>query len=279
MICIGLSPEEKKMAVLRYMKENPEIRHVVVFHPDGWDTVDVEAERYTFSESILYRVFYPLLQKIDSSYLIVYDEVMRTPKRNALEYSCMHKYSNQTPHSMAFQQFPTLGSPEDIMILADLTDARMHRRPYSPDVLTGLDMHVSPVRYVLGVELTKLPPSAHSEYAQKKAALFDGLGNKDPDTIPNALELFVGRWKHPRPEDVARNRRYKTRTFREPLKTDRARLIDLPLSCRDLTDWVTLSGCRDMTFVHTGLGVDTYLYRKYAEFFKEVNAFGVKAGI
>ena len=278
-INIGLSAQEKESTIESYLSQHPEIKHTIIFYPDKWDHLTIEAEYTPYSEIIMYRTYYPYLQKIDNSYLLVYDECMRDKNRKCLTYNCAHKYNNQTEHVLVFEGFPFIDDPQEFMILAEMIDnVRMHSRTFNVSVFDSIPTSCRQKDYAF----TRIPVEADREaYEVKKQDLFDNLGKKDPDTIPNALEIFVGKWKRKSIDDtcVARNARYKTATFAEHRKCDRATLIDLPLRTRDFTDWLKLSGCREMTFLHTGLPVDNYFFDKYSKWFKEVRSFIEAAGL
>ena len=85
-IYIGLDKTEKLGKVTEYLRDHPEITHIVYFHPDKMEAlelteiIDLEVEVRTWSDAIMYRYFYPLLEHINEHYLIIYDEMMRTKK-------------------------------------------------------------------------------------------------------------------------------------------------------------------------------------------------------
>ena len=278
-INIGFLPKEKEAAIEHYCAEHQEIKHVIIFYPDKWEHLSIDAEYTPYSEIIMYRTYYPYLQKIDNTYLLVYDECMRTKKRSDLTYNCAHKYNNQTEHVMVFEGFPFIESPDDFMILADMVDyVKMHRRKFDATVFDDIQTVCKKIDYQYGRIDVSLPDNAEDLYQSKKADLFENLGKKDPDTIPNALEIFVGKWKKPEfdKEYVARNSRYKVdnvTTYAHHKKQKSCILIDLPLNYRDFSDWLKLSECKDMKFLHSGLPVDNFFYNRYVEWFKEVKIF------
>ena len=88
---------------------------------------DRTIEQFGWAESIMYRVFYNLLGRIDNSYLIIYNEFMRNKNRSSLEYNCVAKYSTQTEHRLVFEYFPIIDEIEDFMILADLDSGQAYK--------------------------------------------------------------------------------------------------------------------------------------------------------
>ncbi len=167
------------------------------------------------------------------------------------------------------------------MILAYLVDhVRMRPRKLGPSVFKDIPTVCKRRSWEFRREDVILPFGAEEAYQKKRDELFGSLGKKDPDTVPNALEVFAGKWKKPEAGDdrehVARNQRYKGEhisTFAMHRKAEECRLIDLPLRQRDFNDWLKLSGCRKLTFLHTGLPVDNYFFDRYQAWFEEVKRF------
>lgn len=284
-INIGYRKKQKEEAIEKYLTDHAEINHVIVFYPDGWEHLSIKAEYIPYSEIIMYRTFYPLLEKIDNTYLLVYDECMRTKKRTDLTYNCAHKYNNQTEHIMVFEFFPFIDDPQDFMILADFIDhVKMRPKKFDESVFEDIPISVINYDFAFEKETVIVPDDADEKYEAEKQKLFENLGKKDPDTVPNALEIFVGKWKKPEFDQdyVARNSRYKAdnvSTYKEKKVRKEVVLIDLPLNQKDFNDYVKLSGCEKMTFLHTGLSVDNYFFDRYQKWFEEVKKFNETASI
>lgn len=258
---------------------------VIVFYPDGWDKINIEAEFVPYSEIIMYRTFYPLLQKIDNTYLLVFDECMRVKNRSDLTYNCAHHYCNQTKHILVFEFFPFIDEPKDYMILLDLVDPNRYKgKNFSVKLLEEQPVSVIGHSYEFSCLDCLLDKGSARKYQAAKSKLFDNLGNRDPDTIPNALQLFVGRWKPIEPGKlyVARNLRKgkpNVYTFRAFAPSVRYRLIDLPMRQLVFNDFVKKSGCASLEFVHTHLNIDNYFYDRYRVWFKEVEKFNAEASL
>ena len=298
-INISYTEEMKIAAIKQYLKDHDEVKHIILFYPGkSFSPLDIEnAEFVTFEETILYKFFYPLLEKIDNSYLLVYDECMRLKKRNDLHYNCMHHYSNQTKHKLVFEFFPYIDEPNDYMILMDLVDAGKYqgkwrytgkytKQGFDYSLFDEIPVSVNPQTFLLSKIDVEITGKDKNKYAEKKQSLFDNLGNKEPDTIPSALSVFVGNMKAKSLDDtqiyIARNKRFKksnVATFAEYPKDEKYSIIDFPLRQLVFNDFVKSSGAKEFAFLHTGLPVDKYFYDRYAKFFEEVKEFYAQANL
>lgn len=286
MINIGFDLAAKEEAVKLYCSEYG-LKNVIIFHPDGWSTIRIDGAEYVpYSEIIMYRTFYPLLQKIDNSYLLVFDECLRTKNRNDLTYNCAHHYGNQTKHIIVFEHFPFIDDTEDFMILLDLEKPNRYKGQKFADYLLQ-ETIVNVIHNDIAIFKEETIPTEKqiAAYEKKKQELFDGLGMKDPDTIPNALQLFASKYKIIDEDKtyIARNQRYKqlnVLSFTQAVSGwSRLYAIDLPLSQKTFNDFVKLSGVKEIVFCHSGLKVDDYFYNRYKKWEREVQAFNAKAGI
>lgn len=286
MINIGFDLVSKEETVKLYCSDNG-LKNVIIFHPDGWSTLSIDGAEYVpYSEIIMYRIFYPLLQKIDNSYLLVFDECLRTKNRNDLTYNCAHHYGNQTKHIIVFEYFPFIDDIEDFMILLDLDKPNRYKGQKFADYMLQ-ETTVNVMNNDIAIFKAEAVPTGKqlTAYEKKKQELFEGLGMKDPDTIPNALQLFVSKYKNIEPDKVyiARNQRYKQSnvvSFTQDVRiADVLYAIDLPLSQKVFNDFVKKSGVKSIGFCHSGLKVDEYFYNRYKKWEREVQEFNAKAGI
>ena len=247
---------------------NPTIMKVVVFSPEKF-LLKCEYEQYTWNDIIKYKVFYPLLEKIDNSYLIIMNELLRTSKRNDLTYNCLHHYLNQTPHRIVFQWFPLIDDIKDFMILADnIYPERYKGRGFTADIIDDFDIKCIDRRPEISVIDVNVPDGAMEVYIQERDKLFDTLGNKDPDTIPRQLHLWCGKWKkgsvRTDKKYLARNRRFKMSnisTYKDSHDTGRVS-IDLPHRRIELNDYLYESQAKKIEFLSTPFKVDKYYVKE-----------------
>lgn len=262
------------------MHENPEVTHVVYFHADNADPIDVPAENVEirkYSDAIMYKYFYPLLENIDKHYLLIFDGMLRTLKRNDLTYNCCVHYANQTPHVLAFQYFPMVQDPNDFMILVDLVTRSRYRKQHISDEFIELaEIHPVPVK----MEIKKLTPTDAQidSYEKKKNELFDNIGNHDPNTIPRNLHIWAG--THIKAKEIrqdgtylARNSRFKKENvynYKSFIPSADYTIIDFPVRTMQFTDFLEESGAVNLTFLHSGLSVDDVYADRYQTILKEM---------
>ena len=285
-INIGYDMKMKEQAVKEYLKNHLDVKNVIVFYPDGWPTLELDAEKIPFSEVIMYRTFYPLIEKLKTanSYLLVFDECMRLKKRNDLSYNCIHHYCNQVDHKLVFEYLPFIDEPDDYMILMDFIDAARYRgKHFTEDLFDEVPVSVVEKTFSL-VSVMSDPPGDAAKYEEKKKELFNNLGNKNPDTVPNALQLFAGQYKviMPNGKYIARNKRYKASNvsvMKDDIQGDGWTFVDLPLRQKIFNDILVRSGMHDMKFLHSGLPIDDYFFNRYSEWIKEVQKFNAQASV
>ena len=291
MIVLGTRTCDKTGVIERYIAHHPEVKHVIVFSPKSTSQYMPEAgdfsfEHYAWEDIIMYKVFYPLLEKIDNSYLVVMNEIMRTRKRSDLTYNCLKHYVNQTSHIILFQYFPIIEDTSDFMILLDLEHpGRFRNMKFSLDLLddvkiVGIDMRPD-------LEIITIPSTQEeSRYKAEVAHLFDSLGSKDPDTIPRNLELWVGKIKkkHIGNETyIARNKRYGLEnviSIKDAIQTGtRGIIVDMPHDMKTLTDYMFFANVKKLSFLSTGLSIDRYYEERSAIWHRKAGEIYAKAGI
>ena len=287
MIRIGYSDDAKRDAIAAYVRENPEIRTVLVFSPKRFWLAGEGYEQYEWADIIMYKVFYPLLERIDDTFLVVINECLRVQNRSDLTYNCLHHYLNQTKHRMVFEFFPFIEDAADFMILADKDQpGRFKGSGYDRHMLDDIDLDV-PRHHYSAYELpVPLPDGAEEKYTAKKAALLDGLGNKDPDTVPRQLHLWCGAYKRAAIEPdclyVARNSRFglpNVITYKSVDASGAYAVIDFPHRRIDFNDFLKVSGMRRVEFLTTGLGVDRYYYNEFQKWVERLERFYAEAGL
>ena len=264
MIRLGLSNAEKQAQIDTYLSQHGDIRHIIIFQPEQF-ALPGDYETYSWADIIMYKYFYPLLEKIDGTYLLIVNELLRNSNRSDLTYNCLHHYLNQTPHRLIFQYFPIIDAPEDILILADNDHPGKYKgRGFTPDMLRDLDIDGYDRRPAVQIDTVPVPDGALEAYCKERDKLFDNLGSADPDTIPRNLHIWCGRYKRPflQPEKryLARNQRFKlpnVATYKDARDAGRIS-IDIPHRRIDLNDYLYVSGAERIVFLSTPFKVDLY---------------------
>ena len=284
MIRLGLKHEEKKSTIAKYLKEHPKIKNVIIFTGKGKEFE--EEEEYTWEEIIMYKVFYPLLERIDDSYLLVVNEILRTSKRSDLTYNCLHHYLNQTSHKIIFAYFPIINDKNDFMILADCVYiGRFRGYGYNATTIRDIDIKGHRRTPKLKIHEIEVEAKVIDLYEQEKEKLFANLGNKDPDTIPRYLHLWSGKWKKKYIEAsknyVARNDRFKlsnVKSYKSAIKGNNISL-DIPHKRIELNDYLYRTQSSKIEYLSTSLKVDKYYGHELELWNKKVSDIYAEASI
>lgn len=299
MIALGYAPTEKMYWVKKMAKENPEIKKVIVFSPPPYSlgaeavaaAAGCEAVEYTYDDIIMYRVFYPLLEEIDDTRMLVINECMRTTNRNDLTYNCLTHYLNQTKHRLVFEFYPFVSDTADFMILLDREQPNRYKgRGFDPAFLSepGVVLKVLPHHYTLSQAVIDLPSGAQAAYEAERDRLFDSLGNGDPDNVPRRLHVWCGRYKRPYIDDhldqsfVARNARFgrsNVTTYKNAAPGVDYHMLDIPCRQMEVNDYLKRTGIHTLRFISTGLSVDNVYYHRIADWIKTLEDFYAAAGI
>ena len=248
---------------------------------------DRTVEKFGWADCILYRVFYKLLGRIDNTYLIVINEFMRSKNASALEYNCIEKYTGQTPHIMTFEYFPVIDSRKDFMTLINLDTSKRFKSVSINDMDFSL-IHVEGVRRqpVLKADEIQLTEKDKDAYRKKVEALFDNLGNKDPDTIPREAHIWTGKYKKKEIKEdkkySARNARFKMDnviTYDDIKPGEQYKIIDFCHRRLSFNDYLKRSGADKVEYISTGLSIDAVYINQYEEWKKECEYIYDKTGI
>jgi len=289
MILIGLSTAEKQQIVNDYL-QTAKLKKVFVFSfekfPSQLAFPGVETEYIGYSDIIMYKFFYRLLEEIDDDCLLVFDECMRTQNRSDLTYNCAHHYCNQTSRKIIFEYFPFIDDKQDFMILLDLQNKERYKgKSFDWSFLQEEDIKVKPIETSLTTTTLQLSDSDFAKYEAKKNKLFDDLGNADPDTIPRQLHIFAGNFKKPFIESnrryVARNDRFKlpnVTTYKDVDSGDYI-VVDFPHRRIDFNDFLKTTGMTDIHFISSGFKVDLYYINEFKAWEERLGEFYAKASL
>jgi hypothetical protein len=286
MIYIGLKDNAKRREIAAYVQKHG-IKKVFVFYPEKFPLNYKEARHIEYKEIIMYRTFYPLLEEIGQDSLLVFNEVMRTQKRGDLTYNCAHHYCNQTPHKLVFQNFPFIEDKNDFMILLDLLDKDCWKgKTFDYACLQSDPVQVVPIHIKLKPINVEISDKDQQRYSKKRDSLFDSLGEKEPETIPRALQLFAGDLKKSAIEDsktyVARNKRFKRDnilTYDDIRKRGDYIVIDTHWRRINMNDFLQVSGLTRVKYLSTVLPIDTHITTEFMKWTARLEAFYAQASL
>lgn len=280
MIYLGLSEQEKKDIITKYCADNS-IRKVFAFSPLKFKTEFPGTIEYIdWPDIIMYKFFYRLLQEIDHSTLIIINECLRTQNRNDLTYNCLRNYLNQTNHHIIFQYLPFIENFDDFMTLFDFdTRSRWKREKWNPDIKKELKRTVNPIKINLCPINVLTDIKIKEQYTKTKKKLFDGLGQKDPHTIPRNLYLISGKAKLETVDKnlkyIGRNNRFNLsnmQTYKESSFVGSYTVFEFSHNFLDFIDFLSLSRQGpDIPVLVSDLKVDQWYFKRYQTWVDKIN--------
>lgn len=279
MICLGLDNAEKDTRIGKYCRDNG-IDKVFVLSPAKFrfGCSFANHEQIEYNQIIQYKYFYRLLQEINPKTLVVVNECLRTQDRYELTYNCIRNYLNQTPHQIVFQYLPIIDRFDDFMILVDFdTRSRWKRGKWSDSLRGEFHLETSPVEIELRSTKIKIDTKTKRAYAAEKRKLIDGIGLKDPHTIPRNLYLMSGKSKLAHVNDgdcyVGRNNRFKIasmRTYADTEFPDSSTVFEYCHNFISFSDFLALSRQTTIPVLVADLKVDEWYHRRYLEWAQRV---------
>ena len=190
-----------------------------------------------------------------------------------MTYNCIRHFLTQTNHQIIFQYLPVIDEIEDFMILFDFdTQSRWKRQKFSEDLLNESSIVCNPVIPVFFENQVTASQKLEQAYVKKRQELFDGIGLKDPHTIPRNLYLLTGKEKLSVVLDfhkyVGRNNRFKLPTL-QTYKDDRFEgqfiVFEFCHNHIDFNDFMCLSGQHEFEVITTNLKVDQWYFDRYQQ--------------
>jgi hypothetical protein len=286
MIFIGMQDGQKSGEIARYQTEHG-IEKTVVISADEFPLALDGADHVKYSDVIMYVTFYRLLQEINQRTLVVLNEVLRTQNRYDLSYNCIRNFLNLTTHVLIFQRLPLIDTREDFMILFDFdTRSRWKRRPFDAGLVLA-ESRVSVYPLPLAFERVDVPTSEKTRrrYEAERERLFNGLGKRDPHTLPRNLHLIGGVDKLAYIDSlnlplfgstemyVARNKRLNRTnviTYEEAQAGQSYTLVDFPHRFIDYSDFLNRTGQAQSRALIADLKVDHWYFERYYAWVKRI---------
>ena len=279
MIRIGLDNNQKVKVINHYINTH-EISNVIIFSGDKFfmDIKDInhnKVRQIEYSETIMYRTFYPLLEEINDTYLLVMNECMRTQNRSDLHYNCIAKYTNQTTNRVVFEYFPFIEDEKDFMILLDFANSQKYKGLSLKDINLSLeDIECVRKNFILNTLNIEVNDKIENEYKKEVEKLLNNLGNKSPDTVPRHIHIWTGKFKKSLISGdnvyVARNSRFKLNnvvTYKDVEENVDYIMVDIQHRRLDFNDFLRKTKQENLKYISTNLKIDTV----YIDSFKEWN--------
>lgn len=232
-----------------------------------------DAEWFDWPQIIQYRHYYRLLREIDRSTLLIVNECLRTQQRHDLTYNCLRNFLQQTERQILFQRLPIIDTFDDFMVLVDLdTRSRWRGQQWSHGMLSEIDIVVAPVPVSLNRIDVATDAKTRDAYAREKRNLIDGIGLRDPHTIPRKLHLFAGRAKvasmDPERLYVGRNNRFKLNnleTYSEAKGPQSRTVFEFCHRFLDFSDFLTRTDTTSIDALVSDLRVDSWYFDRFTQ--------------
>lgn len=292
-----------KQKVITHYIENNDIRKVLVIHSKRLFTpyeIGVEHEFIEYSQTIMYKNYYRLLQWVDKRTLIVVDNILLTRNRYQLEYNCINNYINQTPHRLVFNYLPFMEDKNDFMILLDFFNKNKYKcEPFVWEFLSDVKTFIKPVHFNFTFTEVEITDEEREKYQKQRDKLFDEIELKDPITIPRNLALTSGDFRADRMRNrgecaerdlfnwwfmgskkfTARNKRFKGLDVTTYKDDELNTILDFPLKRVELIDLLTLTKKTDIEVITSNLSIDRYTKKDIQEWVERLEEFYVKTAI
>jgi hypothetical protein len=286
MIRLGFTDDEKRAEIARYVRTH-DVRQTVVLEPKRF-TLAYDAspcERVEWAEIIMYRTYYPLIQQIDRSTLLVLNEPLRTQNRNDLTYNCIRNFLQQTAHQIVFSYLPAIDTVSDLGTLLDFdTRSRWKRDAPRRDMFADVDIAGRDMTPTFEAVDVPIDGKLRDAYAKKKRALFTELGGRDPHTLPRELHLVGGKAKAAvaRGPLVGRNNRLGLAnlvTYREASGEEPRTAFEFCHNAIDMADYLVTSRQARVPALVTPLPVDRWYMQRYTEWSERIRETYAMAGL
>jgi hypothetical protein len=280
---------EKQKEINNYLLNN-KIKKIFVFYYKNFTVkykADCEIEYIEYADIEMYKYFYRLLEEIDNTSLIIMDGCMRTQYRSELIYNCAHHYLNQTPHKIVFEYFPIIDTKDDFMILLDFENKGKYKgKSFDYIFLQVEDKKIKPHRIKMELINVEVTEKDKEKYNAKRDNLFNSLGSKDPDTIPRALQLYVGDLKKKAIEPgklyVARNKRMKldnVLTYSDITYKGDYIIVDTHYRRLNMNDFIKTTGMHAIKYLCTTLSIDNVIITEFSKWKGRLDAIYAQASV
>lgn len=187
---IFIGEQDKQNIIKKYISNSTdEIKKIYVIGEPLDFELSVQNEHIKFSDVIMYKYFYRLLQEINHNSMIILNECLRKTNRYDLSYNCIKRYLLQTPHKIIFNYFPIIKQEKDFMILYDMIQNNPFLKEKYEYVIKFENVNVKKVDFIIHKKNIIIDDKYLDEYEKQKEKIILEV-KKDPDIIPRRLLKF-----------------------------------------------------------------------------------------
>lgn len=278
LICLGYSAADKDAVIMDFCSEHAIKNVVVLSPPQHFFKCSFEHQEFVkYSDIIMYRYFYRLLQEIDANTLVVVNECLQTKNRNDLTYNCIRNFLNQTDNQIVFNYLPIIESAKDFFTLFDFDTRSRWKRETDIGLLKNSDIHVLPVDISFNKTEVFTDLKTKNKYAEQKSKLIGNIGLKDPHTIPRNLYLLAGKSKlkvvSNNKHYVGRNNRFKLSNlvkYKDNVQEGDYTVFEFCHNFIDFVNFMAHAKYTDIDVLVSDLKVDEWYFERYCNWVDEL---------
>lgn len=276
---------DKKQVVTHYIQNNDVRKILIIYNPKIQTKYDIPEhiphEYIEYSQTIMYKNFYRLLQWIDRKTLVISDELLITENRYQLEYNCINQYLNQTPQRIVFSYLPFINKKEDFMILLDQFNSALFKgERFEWDLIKQVKTFIKPVHLNFNFIDIEINEEGIQKYEKEKEKRFAEIGMKEPDTIPRNLAILAGDLRalkvNPNDKYTCRNMRFKKLNCTTYKENEINIIMDFPVKRQELIALLTTTKKTDLQVLSSQLSIDVWQKNDILNWVKDLEEFYVK---
>lgn len=223
---IYLGDTDKNAVITEFLNSN-NIQKIYVIGDDL--NIDFENKEYIkFSDVIMYKYYYRLLQEINNNTLIILNECLKKQNRYELSYNCIRRYVMQTENVIVFNFLPIINNEKDFAILYDFIQKNPFLKEKYEYITDFSNVKNGEIDFDFKVENIKIDDNYLILYEQEKEKILNQV-NKDPDIIPRRLLKFSEKInkKYIKNFDSLKDKKIKMNIVVNQLKVDKWYYNDL----------------------------------------------------
>lgn len=275
-----------KQKIINFYVNNNDVRNVIVIYTkrlfENYN-LNIEHEYIEIHDVHDYKNHYRLLQSVNRYTLIVLDNLLISQQRYSTEYNCIANLINQTPHRLVFNYFPFIENSNDFMILLDFYNRVKYKgERFDYELFKDFKYFIKPIEINLNFINVDVSDEDKETFNKERDRLFNEIGLKNPNIIPNTLSMLCGDIKHKNIEKVnnsftSRNRRYKDLTT---YKDDELNtILDFPTNRKDFVELLTKTRKKDINILTSELPMDKWYKEDYLKWLERLKEFYDKANV
>ena len=187
---------DKNAILSRFLDEN-NVGKIYIFGDTAGIDIDslskrVPLEFFKYSDLIMYKYYYRLLQEVNKDALVVINECLRTSNRYDLTFNCIRRYLSNKPHRIIFNYLPIKENESDFATLYDFNRDNPFLKDKYEWITDFSDVVVGDVKTHIEVTNIEVADEYCKAYEEEKERLFESE-IKNVNSIPVKMLSFSER--------------------------------------------------------------------------------------